>query len=80
MSEGAGPVPATPTPAPCAAGPGLDGRHPTASVDRRSVASATDAQRPPAADDSRRRIAHAQRVAELLGRARAARLPAAPAR
>ena len=74
MSEGAGPVPARTTPAPFGAGSGLDGLRTTTSVREASSASAIHALRASAADDCRRRIAHAHRVAALLRRERAARL------
>jgi len=74
MSEGAGPVPATTTPAPCASGSGLDGLRTTTSVREAPIASAIHALRASAADDPRRRIAHAHRVAALLRREHAARL------
>jgi hypothetical protein len=80
MSEGAVPVPVTTTAAPCAAGPGLERPRATTSIDGRSVASAIGALRAYPADDSRRRIAHAQRVVELLRRERAARRAPAQAR
>jgi hypothetical protein len=80
MSEGAGPVPATTPAGPCAAGPDLDRLRRRTSVRGRSVASAIDALRPSAADGSRRRAAHAQRLADILARERAARLAPAETR
>jgi hypothetical protein len=74
MSEGAGPVSAATTPAPRGAGPGLDGPPAATIVRDASIASAIHALRASAADERRRRIAHAHRVAELLRRERAARL------
>lgn len=78
MSEGAGPVPATTPAAPCAAGPDLDRLRTTTSVRGRSIASAL--RRPSAADGSRLRVAHAQRVADILARECAARVAPAETR
>jgi hypothetical protein len=74
MSEGADPVPATTTPDPCRAGPGLGGPSTLTSLHDESVESAIHALRASASIDRRRRIAHAHRVAEILRRERAARL------
>lgn len=74
MSDSAGPVSATTIPASCSAGTGRHTLRTTTSVDGESIAAASRALRASAADERRTRVAHAERVAEILARERAARL------